>query len=85
MEDRFAVADASPTRDRIWGSVEAMEREDVKTLRIAAELLPKGQLWMYAHDAGIWCPIHVAFVHSPELVFACTASINEPPSWTPIT
>ena len=67
------MAHASTTGDRIWGSV-TDERDQAFMATVA--LFPHGQLWYYAHD--------IAFLGMPA-VYACTASSEDLPTWTPPT
>ena len=73
------MAHASTTGDCVWGSV-TDERDQAFMATVA--LFPHGQLWYYAHDIASWCPTHIAFLGMPA-VYACTASFEDPPTWTP--
>ncbi len=73
------MADTGTTRDRIWGSV-TNERDEAFMATVA--LFPHGQIWFYAHDIASWCPTHIALLNIPA-VYACTASSEDPPTWTP--
>lgn len=75
------MADTGTTRDRVWGSV-TDERDQAFMATVA--LFPHGQLWYYAHDIASWYPTHIAFLGMPA-VYACTASSEDPPTWTPPT
>ena len=75
------MADTGTTRDRVWGSV-TDERDQAFMATVA--LFPHGQLWYYAHDIASWCPTHIAFLGT-EAVYTCTASFEDPPTWTPPT
>ena len=72
---------SSTTRDRIWGS---MTTERDKAFMATVALHPHGQLWFYAHDIGAWYAEAVAFLGT-EAVYTCTASFEDPPTWTPPT
>ena len=65
------MADTGTTRDRVWGSV-TNERDEAFMATVA--LFPHGQIWFYAHDIASWCA---------EAVYTCTASLMDPPTWTP--
>ena len=75
------MADTGTTRDRVWGSV-TTERD--KAFMATVALHPHGQIWFYAHDIGAWCAEAVAFLGT-EAVYTCTASSEDPPTWTPPT
>lgn len=75
------MAGTGTTRDRVWGSV-TDERD--KAFMATVALFPHGQLWYYAHDIGAWCAEAVAFLGT-EAVYTCTASSEDPPTWTPPT
>ena len=75
------MADTGTTRDRVWGSV-TNERDEAFMATVA--LFPHGQIWFYAHDIASWCAEAVAFLGT-EAVYTCTASIEDPPAWTPTT
>ena len=67
------MAGTGATGDRVWGGV-TDERDQAFMATVA--LFPHGQLWYYAHD--------IALLGMPA-VYACTASSEDPPTWTPPT
>lgn len=72
---------SSTTRDRVWGSV-TTERD--KAFMTTVALHPHGQLWFYAHDIASWCAVNHAVLDN-EVTYTCTASFEDPPTWTPPT
>lgn len=72
---------SSTTRDRVWGSV-TTERD--KAFMATVALHPHGQLWFYAHDIASWCAVNYADLETGA-IYTCTASFEDPPTWTPTT
>ena len=56
------------------------ERDEAFMATVA--LFPHGQIWFYAHDIVSWRPTIIALL-SGNSVFTCTASREDPPTWTP--
>lgn len=73
------MAGTGTTRDRVWGSV-TTERD--KAFMATVALYPHGQIWFYAHDIASWCAISHANLDI-GLIYACTTSFEDPPTWTP--
>lgn len=73
------MADTGTTRDRVWGSV-TTERD--KAFMATVALHPHGQIWFYAHDIASWCAVNYAVLDN-EVTYTCTASFEDPPTWTP--
>ncbi len=73
------MAGTGTTRDRVWGSV-TTERD--KAFLATVALHPHGQLWFYNSKCETWRACFVAFMDT-ELVYTCTASIEDPPKWIP--
>ena len=73
------MASPSTTRDRVWGSV-TTERD--KAFLATVALHPHGQLWFYDPERETWCTSFMCFL-STNMVYTCTASIEDPPKWIP--
>lgn len=61
-----------------------MTDERDKAFMATVALYPHGQIWFYAHGIEAWCTEAVAFLGT-EAVYTCTASPEDPPTWTPPT
>ena len=75
------MAHASTTRDRVWGSV---TNDYDRAFMATVALFPHGQLWYYDHDVASWHPTFIAYLGT-DMLYACTASSKDRPTWTPPT
>ena len=75
------MADTGTTRDRIGGSVES---ESNRAFLATVALHPYGQMWLYARDIASWLAVTHAYLDIGA-IYTCTASFEDPPTWTPPT